>query len=480
MSKEKDLGQVFTPTELVRTILNETGVQVDEYASDTTILEPSFGAGVFLYEIIERIIQNGHKNNLNNTKIEQNINHSVHGVEYDEDLFNKTKQELINWVQQTHNLNITLPNLKRMDALDIPQSGTYDYIVGNPPYIRVHNMPAELREKVKQHAHATGTTDLYIIFFELALKWLKPTGKLGYITPNSWLKNTSQHNFRAELINNRLITKIINYGTKKMFPAVNTYTCITILNNERNAQEIEYTEADETTLISYTTLLPKAGQKLIFLNTAKQDELNAYEQGTTQTLKDVCTTQNGLATLGDRYYLIPEDDATEYEPETVLPVVKASRYKGEPITKRMLFPYTYDADLNKLRGLTEAELSQYPNTHQHFLNHEQKLRERSLDRNSLWFWYGRSQAVQQTMKRKLVFSPVIAPNQTRIQAHILPEGTLVYSGLFITEKPDGYTLEEVKGIIESEWFCTYMKNHGKEMNGNYRSVNSVLINAFKI
>ena len=71
----------------------------------------------------------------------------------------------------------------------------YDFVVGNPPYVRVQNLP-EIQKKywIGKYEWARGKYDIFIPFIERAVSgdrpWLRKNGKLGYITPNRFL-NTS-------------------------------------------------------------------------------------------------------------------------------------------------------------------------------------------------------------------------------------------------------------------------------------------------
>lgn len=53
-------------------------------------------------------------------------------------------------------------------------------MLGNPPYVRVHNL-GESFDEIKTYACAqNGMTDLFIVFYELGIRMLNATGVLGY------------------------------------------------------------------------------------------------------------------------------------------------------------------------------------------------------------------------------------------------------------------------------------------------------------
>lgn len=62
-------------------------------------------------------------------------------------------------------------------------------MLGNPPYVRVHNL-GESFDEIKTYACAqNGMTDLFIVFYELGIRMLNATGVLGYITPSSYFNS---------------------------------------------------------------------------------------------------------------------------------------------------------------------------------------------------------------------------------------------------------------------------------------------------
>ncbi len=80
----------------------------------------------------------------------------------------------------------------------------YDYVVGNPPYVRVQNLPEILKDYWEgKYVWAKGNYDIYIPFIERVLygdrPWLKDGGRLGYIIPNRFLNANYAATLRSEL-----------------------------------------------------------------------------------------------------------------------------------------------------------------------------------------------------------------------------------------------------------------------------------------
>lgn len=340
-------------------------------------------------------------------------------------------------------------------------------------------MPLDMRNKVKAYSHSTGTTDLYIIFFEIGLSLLGDQGELAYITPNSWLRNVSQRAFRKSLIDEKRLRKVINFNADKVFDNVGTYTCISYLS-KKSVETLTYVDSTKTLdtnyrrEIKYENINLTTYDSLAFPSEEEEKSLSRYLFKGGDSLSDLCKVQNGLATLGDKFFLL--DDSDLGVEDYVYPAIKGSKYKGEEITKSIIFPYRKVE--GSFKGISEQELSESPWVYAHLLNNKELLSKRSLEKGSDWFWYGRSQSLQETDKEKIVFSHVISPTQTKIQAYLIPANTLVYSGLFITAK-DNSSLSTIRKIIESADFLQYCRIVGKDLGGSYKTVSSAMVKKFK-
>ena len=148
---KKQKGQYMTPKNIVQLLLNEIGYFGPEILKKT-IIEPSFGDGSFLAEIFTRIINEGKKQNLSNSQISTILSENVYGIEIDNELFDKTIRNL-NEIVIKNGLEMNLnnfDNLKNGNTLLLYKNylNKFDYCVGNPPFVRIHNM--EDYEKIKE------------------------------------------------------------------------------------------------------------------------------------------------------------------------------------------------------------------------------------------------------------------------------------------------------------------------------------------
>ena len=473
------MGQVFTPAHIVEFILDNIGYTAKEQILNRTIYEPSFGQGVFLFEIIDRLVGRAAVENIPLAVVSDLLNTNIHGVEYDETLYTETIDNLNEHVLALGIIPPKWDNLLCGDALGHHPMNPFDFIVGNPPYIRTHNLTDEMRQNMERFSMtATGTTDMYVTFMEYGLSVLKPGGKLSYIVPNSWLKNTSQKALREHLFKERLVKSVHDFLSEKVFSTVGTYTTVVVLCADN--PHLEYSQKENgkwvTSAIRFEDLLD--GDTWLFQSPANLNLLKT-NRARTRTFGDICIIQNALMTMRNGIYL---DAAKAGAEDGVLyDAVKASTFKGGPARDRILFPYS--VEYGAITPYTEHQMKTlFPKAYSYLIDNKEELLARKRDAKADWFHYGRSQGVALLpMKRKIVFRQHLSGSLKKMDVHILPESTLVYAGWFIMEKEgSNYSLEDIKEIMESEEFCTVMRLMGKDKSGDYKELYSSHLKSFGI
>ena len=536
IDETKTEGQVFTPTDIVTMILDSVRY-TGKSALTKTIMEPSFGKGAFLIEIVSRIIHEGRAEGKSANEIKEIIEKCVYGIEKDEDLYRETIQKLNELLMA---YDISLPswsNLINGDTLLVYDNyiGKMDICIGNPPYVRIHNIEKQYRDVVKNFTFADGTTDLYIIFYEIGIQMLKEeSGRLAYITPNSFLRNTSQKKFRNYLVNEGLLDAIYDFKDSKIFDA-DTYTCICVIdkNAERITKDVvKYREYNMYKMTLNNTIKYEYFRNQLqdsAWNLSSEEDILYLQQNAKRPIKikSIATVQNGIATNRDSVYVGKawlDKDCTEpymgkhtdkkkivyfnghnVESTILHRCVKASKYDGEISNTYILYPYQSKSKNKLLKksdgsevatsyvAYTESEMqSKFPNAYAYLQEHWEYLETRDMDANADWFVFGRSQGLANSGYKKLVFKHVICKSSDTIEVHVVDDDIIVYSGIYITIDASAFIdtngskstfndllydkeLEEVRGILASSDFHKYCVLVGKDMQGGYVSVSSVFV-----
>lgn len=107
--------------------------------------------------------------------------------------------------------------------------GWFDIAFANPPYIRhekiesfrVNDKPVIAKAQLKaDYKTFAGTADIYVYFYERALRLLKPAGALAFITSNKWCRLPYGKGLRDWLSTNARIRKIVEFDDAPVFEAI--------------------------------------------------------------------------------------------------------------------------------------------------------------------------------------------------------------------------------------------------------------------
>ena len=73
-----------------------------------------------------------------------------------------------------------------------------DFVVGNPPYVRLEDVPAEVSAAYRSECSTMrGRADIYVGFFEKGLSMLGPEGRLAFICADRWMHNQYGERLRS-------------------------------------------------------------------------------------------------------------------------------------------------------------------------------------------------------------------------------------------------------------------------------------------
>ena len=489
MKKSKDLGQIFTPLWVVRLILNRINYK-GKHILEKKIFEPGFGDGAFLIQIVERYIRAAKKEGWSNQKTKKGLQSAIFGIEIDEEVYSKCLEK-VNKAAEKEGIKNVRWSLYNEDALSFKESDErFDFVVGNPPYIRIHNLDKKIRDVLKKEYDfcKNGMIDIYLAFFELGLSVLKDDGVLAYITPNMFLRNSSNKDFRNYLIQNNLLTEMIDFGSSQIFEDANTYNCITKLKKNNKNTSFDYYQGDEKKIekVNIINLKEYIDKKFIFSSKEDIDFVKNKQMGI--NIESIANVQYGFATLRDKIYITTDIREVPYEKNACLfngekvekgllkDVVKGSRmFDGDTLRKtKILFPYEKIG--SRWVVIPEGKMvKDFPLTWEYLLQNREELEKRDMDKGTLWYEYGRSQAIQSVHKNKIIVDILV---NGKINLEIVDKGTMVYSGIFITAGKK--TLLRIKGELEKQDFLKYARILGKDMQGDYKSINTAIIKQYSV
>ena len=121
------------------------------------------------------------------------------------------------------------------------QTGGFDAVIGNPPYVRPHNIPTETKEYLwANYETFVAKSDLYSVFMEKGLALTRLGGRFAFIVPHTWTSLESFTNIRHYMIRNAKVRKLVQLP-KKVFADATVETCIFVV--ERSAQSSSNSDA---------------------------------------------------------------------------------------------------------------------------------------------------------------------------------------------------------------------------------------------
>ncbi len=452
VSTQKLNGRFYTPEFIVKNVLDLSG-----YYGQTILrkhaIDHSCGDGAFLVAIVNRYCKEFLKNCSDLVLLTEELSIYIHGIEIDETEVKRCIENLNSTVKQ-YGLNNVVWDINCADTLTVDKyNGKMDFVLGNPPYVRVHNLGSSF-DYIKKFSFAqSGMTDLYIVFYEIGLKMLNENGVLGYITPSSFFNSLAGKYMRLHLVNNNLLDKIADLKHFQAFDAT-TYTTIAILKKNRQKTTTDYYQFKDNFPYYIDTLSVEDYYICDSFYFAPKNNLQELKNILTLNVaKDHFVVKNGFATLADKFF-IGEFDFEEF----TIPIVKASTGKQY----KCLFPYKNGRLVSYEKLTANSTIKLYLETY------KEQLLKRSLEKNSGWYGFGRTQGINDVYHCKYSINTLIK-TQSDLKLIKCDKGVGVYSGLYIVTQVEESTLRE---MLYSNDFVSYISLLGKYKSGGYYTFSS--------
>lgn len=457
--KTKEKCQIFTPDEIVKSMLDQIGYS--EHLYGKTILECSCGNGQFLKEIVKRYIEDCKKRGLSRTKIKNGLGRDIFGIELDPVRYRECITVLDSITDGFH-LKRVHWQIKQADALREPFCNQFDFVVGNPPYVSYWDLEASEREYIEQTYTGCqfGAWDYSYAFLQDGYSHLNATGKMSYIVPNSIFKTKSGRLIRALLQPD--LVRVLDYTTTNVFGKVLTSPTIIVVDRAPKSDQIIYQDLSkkQQIVVERSTL----NDEWLFGCRAQAPDLEHRFGDYFKVATGIATQCNEVYIL-DKYvddgeYLLVEGKRIE---KNAVKRAASPRGKARDLLEYIIFPYYYSD--GKLMHYEEADYKRkFPFAYAYLESKIERLNKRDADKNAQWFEFGRSQALAHINQNKILLSTVITG---RVRPYPLEVDEVPYSGLFITarERPDALPLTEAMAILNSPELLQYLEQRGINANG---------------
>ena len=402
----EERGAIFTRREVVDFILDLAGYTPDRPLYRMRLLEPSFGEGDFLLPAIERLMsawrQAGKPDPI------KSLAESIRAVELHRLTFMATRERVASLLmregldEDTAHL-LADKWLLYADYLLVDLAGTFDVVVGNPPYVRqeliADVLMAEYRSRYKT---IYDRADLYIPFIERSLTSLSKGGALGFICADRWMKNRYGAPLRGLVASKfHLSVHIDMVNTQPFHTEVTAYPAITIIKRETpgptriarhpaidrdslaklaseiRAAELPATHEDVREIHGVTT-----GTEPWILDASDELSLVRKLEESLPTLEEAgCKVGIGVATGADRAFIAPFDQL-DVEEDRKLPLVMTGDIMDGTVDWRGFGVINPFADNGKL-----VDLDDYPRLKRYLEGHKSVIAKRHVAQKIPANWF---------------------------------------------------------------------------------------------
>jgi hypothetical protein len=321
---------------------------------------------------------------------------------------------------------------------DILAAGGFDAVIGNPPYVRIQTTHVDdIAYYNKHYASAVGNYDIYCLFVERGLQYLKKTCRLGFILPHRFFKSDYGQGLRSVITQKAGILSIVDFDGYMVFENASINTCVLILSTNKSSQisflRAKFTEMSQQNVASLLLKDHRAsdnnfeageidGRHLsdapwVFV-LQSEESLWGKLESIRPKLGEVATEIfQGFKTGSDAIYIgeilkespklwhirfLADDKERKIESALMLHLIKGGEMKRfviAPSERAILFPYQ-KGKLIPARVMADK----YPNAWEYLRSKKSDLeiREDEKMRGPNWYAYTRSQALTLMPQTKII------------------------------------------------------------------------------
>lgn len=482
-------GVVYTKRWVVDLILNLAGYTPDQDLVAVFAVEPAAGEGAFLVPMVERLLASCRRHRRPFTDAAG----SLLAYELDDTAAEFTRsrirQVLVEFDVQPDDADQLVHDwIRTGDYLfDAPALPAADFVIGNPPYIRVEDMDDSVAAAYRRmYQTMKGRADIYVPFFEAALRQLKPQGVCAFICADRWMLNQYGAELRRFVTTSFRVETVIEMHTAEAFLSdVSAYPAVTIIRRaaqgpvvvaratreaehagprtlSRVLQQVRDGQANSLTPTGMrvarvddwfheTDPWPAVSPARLAVLKYLEDHFLPLESVDTGTKVGI-----GVATGADDVFITTDIDLVE--PSRLLPLAMAYdiergqlRWSGHYLVD----PWNADGVI---------DLTQFPRLKAYLERHEVQLKGRHVGRRSGEHWYRTIDRVnhQLTAKTKLYLPDI----KGQIEPVLDTGQTYPHHNLYVVQS-ERWDHEVLGGLLLSAIGQFFVECYGVRMRGGY-------------
>ena len=414
-------GVVYTRPWVADLVLDLAGYAPEENLVDVIAVEPSCGSGEFLEPMVRRLTSSCRRQERSLQDCEGSImafDLSRAAVSASRE---RTESVLVEcgWDKEVSR-KMALTWIRDADFLLDPDldmlglGGGVDFVVGNPPYVRLESIDQTVTEVYrKRYETMIGRADLYVGFFERALEMLAPGGVCTFICADRWMLNQYGSRLRKLITSGGFSVEAVveMHRADAFLDEVLAYPAITAIRRADRQGKVLVARLDRDS--SSISALPKAARRIRSRGNHDGDSLVAsrsthvivdewfegsdpwpcvspdrlkllkHLEAEFPPLEDPDTGTKvgiGVATGADKIFLTK--DPRLVEESRLLPLALAKDTMNGVLEwsgHYLVNPWETDGSL--------VDLDLYPGLHRYFRDHAVLLKERHVGRKKPSHWY---------------------------------------------------------------------------------------------
>lgn len=204
------------------------------------VVEPSCGSGAFLGPIIDRLAESAVRNSRDLTRLAVPPVRAFDLLEGNVEIARKSVVQRLEDAGLDQEVAHSLAEswVQTADFLlygHEPRSA--DFVVGNPPYIRLENVPRRVTDSYRRMCPTMrGRSDIYVGFIERGLELLRHDGVLGFICADRWMRNQYGADLRQLISESFAVDTVVTmHDTDAFENEVSAYPAVIVLRRAPQA-----------------------------------------------------------------------------------------------------------------------------------------------------------------------------------------------------------------------------------------------------
>lgn len=483
---QEAVGAIFTRTEIVDLILDLAGyVPESGRLALTRVLEPSCGDGAFVSRVVSRLVESERECTDPLGWDDPRLDHSLRAADIDTASLHAARSLI---VDQLCGAGCPAPRAQSLASKWIVQTDfllhdwpdRYDLVIGNPPYVRIEDLPRRVLERYRLIFSTLGDrADLYVAFVERGLQLLSERGVLAFITANRFAKNLYGRKLRKLIADRYRVRYYVNLEhTQPFLSDVSAYPAIVLIDQQRGRPTLAASLQDIGTatldavrhshgaaarngglVTEFPSWYPDGGPW--FTTSGHEHRALDHLNGSLPTLEQSAQGTRvgiGVATGADRVFILDSKHET-IEAERQIPLLLASNINNGCIDwsgKYLINPFAESGNL--------IDLARYPGLSEYLTDHSAQLQARHVAKNRPHAWYRTIDRIWPELqsKPKLVIPDIQPAEHTTIG---LDEGRYYphHNVYWITS--DEWDLRALKAILRSTAARGQVRAYSVQMRG---------------